>query len=85
MSLILSNGSLLLRTLRTLFLRMRSQQAEIAATVHFTANRLFEDSEDKPSELEVLGKVMQWKQKRLPPLNETEVALAIRNLSMLGC
>lgn len=27
---------------------------------------------------------MSWKQRRRPSLNEAEVALAIRNLSMLG-
>ena len=27
---------------------------------------------------------MNWKQRRRPPLNERDVALAIRNLAMLG-
>jgi O-acetyl-ADP-ribose deacetylase (regulator of RNase III)/uncharacterized protein YwgA len=67
-----------------LFLRMRTQQAEVAATVHFATKSLIQNSERKPSEREVLAKVLQWKQKRRPPLHETEIALTIRNLSMLG-
>ncbi|HLC42034.1 MAG TPA: hypothetical protein VJO34_10485, partial [Methylomirabilota bacterium] len=39
---------------------------------------------EKPRETDVLAEVMRWKQKRRPPLNEAEVALTIRNLSMLG-
>jgi len=74
----------IIENLTDLFLRMRTQQAEVAATVHFAAKSLSQDSEERPSEREVLAKVMEWKQKRRPPLNENEVALSIRNLSMLG-
>lgn len=67
-----------------LFMRMRTQQAELAATVHFAAKSLAEKNQEKPSEVDVLAEVMNWKQKRRPPLNEAEVALTIRNLTMLG-
>ncbi len=70
--------------LADLFMRMTTDQAEIAATVHFAAQLLCTRNKRKPSESEVLAEVMHWKQKRRPPLNEHEVALAIRNLNMLG-
>lgn len=67
-----------------LFLRMRTQQAEIAATVHFAARLLARSKQERPSETETLSEVMKWKQRRRPPLDETEVAITIRNLSMLS-
>ena len=67
-----------------LFLRIqRTQQAEVAATVLFAAQELAKESGGKPSEVDVLHEVMHWKQRRRPPLDEGEVAQAIRNLSML--
>ncbi len=70
--------------LADLFMRMRTNQAEVAATVHFATKSLVERAHEAPTEAEVLAEVMRWKQRRRPPLNETEVALAIRNLNMLG-
>ncbi len=70
--------------LTDLFMRMNTQQAELVATVHFAASSLVNSRTEKPSEADVLAEVMKWKRKRRPPLNETEVALAIRHLSMLG-
>jgi len=67
-----------------LFMRMTTDQAEIAATVHFAAKTISSRNKEKPTESQILADVMSWKQKRRPPLNETEVALAIRNLSILG-
>ena len=67
-----------------LFMRMNTQQAEVAATVHFAARTLASGREEKPSETDVLAEVLAWKQKRRPPLDEAEVAKTIRNLSMLG-
>lgn len=67
-----------------LFLRMRTQQAEIAATVFFVARYLQKTKHDKPSEMEVLQEVKRWKQKRRPPLEDTEVARTIRNLNILN-
>ena len=38
----------------------------------------------KPTESKLLRNVMDWKQRRRPPLNEVDVALAIRRLNVLG-
>lgn len=65
-----------------LFSRMNTNQAEIVATVIFAAGEL-EHSKKSISESDVLNAVMDWKQKRRPPLNDKEVALTIRNLGML--
>jgi O-acetyl-ADP-ribose deacetylase (regulator of RNase III)/uncharacterized protein YwgA len=70
--------------LADLFMRMTTDQAEVAATVHFAAKALSAGNKETPSESQILAEVMRWKQKRRPPLNESDVALAIRNLNMLG-
>jgi O-acetyl-ADP-ribose deacetylase (regulator of RNase III)/uncharacterized protein YwgA len=67
-----------------LFIRMRTDQAEIAATVHFAARELLHDASGTPTEAMVLERVMAWKQRRRPPLNETQVALSIRSLNVLS-
>ena len=67
-----------------LFMRMNTQQAEIAATVHFAYLELKDHSSRTPQELEVLDHVLAWKQKRRPPLDRTEIAGSIRNLAGLG-
>lgn len=68
-----------------LFLRMpRTHDAEIAATVHFAAKDLQRASTRRPSEREVLDEVRRWKIRRRPPLDDREVAGAIRHLNMLG-
>lgn len=64
-----------------LFLRLNTNQAEIVATVLFTEKEL--SSNGNVSERDVLNKVMEWKQKRRPPLSEIEVAETIRNLGIL--
>jgi uncharacterized protein YwgA/O-acetyl-ADP-ribose deacetylase (regulator of RNase III) len=66
-----------------LFMRMRTNQAEIAATVHFATCELKHESADLPTEMDVLRRIMAWKQKRRPPLEEKEVALGIRFLNIL--
>jgi len=74
-----------IEALADLFMRMRTQQAELAATVHFAAKGVAsKKATDKPSEMDLLGEVMSWKQKRRPPLNEADVAATIRGLSVLG-
>jgi O-acetyl-ADP-ribose deacetylase (regulator of RNase III) len=67
-----------------LFLRMRAQDAEIAATVKYAFHDLVRASPERPTELEVLHEVMRWKQRRKPPLDEREVAGSIRHLNLLG-
>ena len=66
------------------FMRMNTQQAEIAATVHFAAKELTEKNPESVTEAEVLNEVLHWKQKRRPPLNPVEVATSIRHLAVLG-
>ncbi len=66
-----------------LFLRMDTNQAEVAATVHYAAQELMDRGKPKPSELDVLEAVMKWKQKRRPPLKEEDIAVTIRNLNIL--
>ena len=67
-----------------LVVRMNTDDAELAATVHFAANRLREASTNQPTEAEILDYVRQWKIRRRPPLNDSDVALAIRRLNVLG-
>jgi len=74
----------LLEQVADLFLRMRTAQAEVAATVHFVATALRQREDKKPTERKVWEEVMQWKQKRRPLLEEKEVTAAIRNLAALG-
>ncbi|GMU92698.1 MAG: hypothetical protein AMXMBFR4_17560 [Candidatus Hydrogenedentota bacterium] len=66
-----------------LFARMDTNQAEITATVLFAADELSTRSQTKPTEGDVLAAVKQWKRKRRPPLDEAELASAIRNLAIL--
>jgi uncharacterized protein YwgA len=68
-----------------LFMRFDTTQAEIAATVHFAANRLVpERREGRATEMEVLDAVRSWKMRRKPPLRDEGVARMIRNLNVLG-
>jgi uncharacterized protein YwgA/O-acetyl-ADP-ribose deacetylase (regulator of RNase III) len=67
-----------------LFIRMNTRQAEVAATVHFAAIELAQAEGDRPTESDILNRVMEWKQRRRPPLDRKEVALTIRNLNMLS-
>lgn len=67
-----------------LFLRMRTQDAEIAATVHFTAQTLAKRNQENLSEMTILEGVKDWKQKRNPPIKEEEISQSIRDLNVLG-
>lgn len=66
-----------------LFMRVNTQQAEVIATVVYVAKELELGRSDKPTEREVVEAVMQWKQKRRPPLDQEEVASTVRNLAAL--
>ena len=66
-----------------LFMRVDTDQAEVIATVLFAARELALKQEAQPSEKDVLQAVMQWKQKRRPPLDDVTIASTIRNLGML--
>ena len=73
-----------IKKVTNLFMRMNTQQAEVAATVHFAASELRRAGQQRPAELDILRQVMQWKQKRRPPLEHKEVAVTIRNLNILS-
>ena len=75
-------GAIIERT-ADLFLRMNTDQAEVVATVIFAADALRKKRNSVPSEVEVLDSVLEWKQRRRPPLDTLEIATAIRNLGML--
>ncbi|HUB99421.1 MAG TPA: macro domain-containing protein [Solirubrobacterales bacterium] len=70
--------------LTDLFARMRPRDAEVAATVHFAAEELRSRGVPRPSEQEIVGAVMDWKQKRQPPLDRVAVAESVRGLNALG-
>jgi len=65
--------------------RMRTRQAEVAATVHFVANELAERGPGEPVlEMDVFNAVQEWKARRDPPFRPEEIASAVRNLALLG-
>jgi O-acetyl-ADP-ribose deacetylase (regulator of RNase III)/uncharacterized protein YwgA len=66
-----------------LFMRMSTDQAEVVATVIFAADALKQQRNAVPTETEVFESVLQWKQRRRPPLDDAIVASTIRNLAML--
>jgi O-acetyl-ADP-ribose deacetylase (regulator of RNase III)/uncharacterized protein YwgA len=67
-----------------LFLRINTtHQAELAATVHFAAQSFQKEHGETPSETDVLNGVMEWKQRRKPPYDRSEVAKTIRSLASL--
>jgi O-acetyl-ADP-ribose deacetylase (regulator of RNase III)/uncharacterized protein YwgA len=66
-----------------LFRRLDTEQAEIVATVLFITDELSTTKKKNPSEEDVLENVMKWKERRKPPLSQTEVAETIRSLAAL--
>ena len=82
------NGSLdqwngLIDKIADLFLRLDTQEAELAATVHFAARELT-SQKGQATESEVLEEVKRWKQRRHPPLEDKDVAVAIRSLNAMS-
>jgi hypothetical protein len=72
------------RRLVDLFARMRTRDAEVAATVHFTATQLAAGGNATPSEHEIVDAVMHWKQRRRPAFDRAAVSEAVRGLNVLG-
>lgn len=72
----------LIEKIADLFTRTNTQQAEVAATVHFASREIAKHH--RPSEVEILQAVMDWKVRRRPPLDPKEVAVTIRHLNMLS-
>ncbi len=73
----------LLEKTTDLFMRMKTNQAELVATVLFTYKSLERKGKNKYSELDVVNAVLQWKKLRRPKLDESEIALTVRNLAAL--
>jgi len=67
-----------------LFMRMDTNQAEIAAAVLYAARSICDCRPRTLSEKDILTCVMQWKQRRKPGLDQGEVGLTIRNLAALN-
>jgi O-acetyl-ADP-ribose deacetylase (regulator of RNase III)/uncharacterized protein YwgA len=80
---LLSKWTLIIEKTTDLFMRMNTDQAEVVATVIYAADSLKKKAKDSLTENQLLDSVMQWKQKRRPPLDKSVVALIIRNLGML--
>lgn len=81
----LEDAKPVIERLTDLFLRINTtHQAELASTVHFTAQSLQKANKEKPSETDVLNGVLEWKQRRQPAFDKSEVAKTIRNLASLG-
>lgn len=69
----------IIRNVANLFMRTNTAQAELVATVMFSARQLGRDGSGV-SEGDVFQSVMNWK----PRLDASQVALTIRNLAALG-
>ena len=81
----LEDAQPIIEKLTDLFLRINTtHQSELAATVHFATLSIQKELKDKPSETDVLNAVMEWKQRRKPSYDKTEVAKTIRNLASIG-
>ncbi|MBU2636839.1 MAG: macro domain-containing protein [Bacteroidetes bacterium] len=74
----------IIERLTDLFCRLNTQTAELAATVHFARHTMKQKNGTKPSEMDVLNEVMEWKKRHRPPYDKKEVASTIRNLAVLG-
>jgi uncharacterized protein YwgA/O-acetyl-ADP-ribose deacetylase (regulator of RNase III) len=72
-----------IRRATDLFMRIGTSKAELVATIKFSFNELQKRSATKPSEMELLHAVMEWKKRRRPPIAESDVANCIRNLAAL--
>lgn len=66
-----------------LFMRSDTRRAEMIATVVFAAGEFSKAEGRKPTEHEVVEAVLDWKQRRTPPLQKDEVALTVRNLGAM--
>ncbi|KAA0115023.1 macro domain-containing protein [Mycolicibacterium sp. P9-22] len=64
--------------------RMNSSTAEIAATVHFTAERLGREHGRRPTASEVILEVEQWKIRRNPPVKRAAIVDALAVLGLQG-
>jgi uncharacterized protein YwgA/O-acetyl-ADP-ribose deacetylase (regulator of RNase III) len=80
----ISSWEPLIERIADLFLRMTTEQAEIAATVLYAARHLAPRALPEVTEKDILESVKQWKRRRRPNLSDEDVAGAIRTLNFLG-
>lgn len=64
--------------------RMNTSTAEIAATVHYTAARLEDEQQRRPTASEVIDAVETWKARRKPPVQRTAIIAALAVLGLQG-
>jgi uncharacterized protein YwgA len=64
--------------------RMNSQTAEIAASVHFAADSLRQRHGRRPTAVEVVDAVEEWKIRREPPLTRESIVQALIVLALRG-
>jgi uncharacterized protein YwgA/O-acetyl-ADP-ribose deacetylase (regulator of RNase III) len=64
--------------------RMNTSTAEVAATVHFTAMRLLQERNSRPTASEVIAAVEEWKVRRNPPVKRAAIVDALAVLGMQG-
>lgn len=81
----LSNWDEKIEKIADLFMRMNTKDAELAATILFAAHVLQLGHKNvTPAELDVFEFIMDWKRRRRPPLDPSDLATAIRDLAALG-
>jgi len=71
-------------SLADLLARMRTRDAELAASVHYAAQLLARQLRRTPAEAEVMQYVVDWKRDQDRPPGAEEVADAVRSLGVLG-
>jgi O-acetyl-ADP-ribose deacetylase (regulator of RNase III)/uncharacterized protein YwgA len=74
----------LIERLADLLARLRTQDAELAASTHFAATLLETETGRQPSERDVMEYVREWKSTRERPPTEERIASAVRALGVLG-
>jgi uncharacterized protein YwgA/O-acetyl-ADP-ribose deacetylase (regulator of RNase III) len=66
-----------------LFMRVKTDQAEIVASVLFAERILRNELSEQPTEMQVFEYVMDWKKRHRPPIKPYQVADTVRNLGVL--
>lgn len=64
--------------------RFDNDRAEVAATVHYAAQDLRNQLDRRPTVTEVVGYVEDWKRRRNPPLERTDILRAVVSLGTQG-
>ena len=67
-----------------LMARMNTKTAEVAATVHFTAAALADEYGRRPTATEVITSVEQWKIRRTPKVERSDIVDALAVLGLRG-